>query len=307
MVITLFLFEWIYRSYLIDFYRPELEALNKKELIEKEKKTILIIGDSFSASRDCYVDILRDSLPETKIINASIPGTSFLQHQLFLDKRIKEFKPEHIIIQIYVGNDLIDYDHPVNWSKLSFKRNLYWWLSDSFIGLQFINFRMGQFFSSKTLLKDPKEDNVFDPLTYNHREKIYFRSDPFCLNNSITFKGNKINVIKELAKDLENNLSELKTTCSILVIPHAAQVKKDYLKNMKVIGGKFDSNITAWHNFRFYHFLQKKLNHLKHVRVFSPLTYFQHEKTDLYFLNDPHLNKNGNQVLASYLLHELFD
>jgi hypothetical protein len=304
LFITLSLFEWIYRSYLIDFYRSELNALNSTEIPQVKKKTLLVFGDSFTASKHSYIDILRDSLTNTRVINSAIPGTSFLQHKLFFKDRIEEFKPNHILIQIYVGNDLIDYDHPVNWNKLSFMRNMYWWVSDSFISLQFINFRLGQFFSSSPT-KDPKNDLKFNPETYNHREKIYFKANPLCLNNAVAGKENELFVINQLADDIESSLSDTETKCTILVIPHAAQVKKTYLKNMKTIGGSFNKDITKWKNFGFFHLLKKKLSHLKHVSVCTPLKKFQTTNENLYFLNDPHLNKKGNELLSNFLLKNL--
>ncbi len=84
LVYTLFLLgatagllEIAYRRQWIDFYAAELRGLNRPgDLSPQDKRpTLLVLGDSFSAQPFSYVNVLRDSLPGTRIINAAVPGT----------------------------------------------------------------------------------------------------------------------------------------------------------------------------------------------------------------------------------------
>lgn len=304
-LLSLLLLEWVYRSYSIDFYKKELKALNPKSLNKKSDNTLLVFGDSFSATANSYVNFLKDSLPSTRVINSSISGTSFLQHKLFFLERVEEFKPQHIIIQIYVGNDLIDYNHPVNWKQLSCARNLYWSVSDYFLSLQFMNYRFGQTIVSNKPQKDPKEDDIFNPNTYNHREKLYFTSNPYILNNSVLAQGKEKHTLFQLVQDLRNTLKKTTIKTSVLIIPHAAQTNKHYLQNMKDIGAKFKHNITGINHFTFYHFVKSELKVLPHVEVVTPISSFIEKKQPLYYHNDPHLNKTGQLELAKYVLNAL--
>lgn len=305
-LISLLLFEVIYRYYFIDFYKTELKALNPNELTQEKSKTLLIFGDSFTADQNSYVSILRDSLSKTNVINSAVPGTSFLQHKLFFNDRVNAFKPEHIIIQIYVGNDLIDYDHPTNWSELSFIRNFYWAVSDNLISLQYLNYRMGQFFRPVPKnFSDPKLDDKFNPNTYNHREKLYYKASPLSLNNAILGKGKELMILNELYEDLHSILTENTIPTTILIIPHAAQTNNKKFNHLKEIGAQFDGNIKSFKKFAFYHFLNEKLSELKHVQVLSPVKEFQLDTNKLYYNNDPHLNKIGQAKLAEFLLKSI--
>src|SRR5690606_32098707 len=103
------------------------------------KNCVLIFGDSFTAHPDSYVKYLNSGYTS---INCAIPGTGIRQHALIFSKRIDEYKPKAIIYQFYVGNDLLDLYHPINFSELSFLRNLYWKISEHMLILQYINYKL---------------------------------------------------------------------------------------------------------------------------------------------------------------------
>ncbi len=64
------------------FYKTELENLNTE--IDPKKKNILVIGDSFSAHPASYVKQLTENFIQYNFINASVPGTGIMQHELFI-------------------------------------------------------------------------------------------------------------------------------------------------------------------------------------------------------------------------------
>lgn len=305
MVTVLLLFEFAYRYSFIDFYNTELKGINSEdELSLKKPKTLLVFGDSFTADKNSYLKILGDSLPGYNIINSAIPGTSVFHTKTFFNRRLKQFNPDHILIQLYVGNDLIDYKHPVNWSTLPFLRNLYWNVSDNLIGLQYINMRMGQFkASSGTFNSDPKTKDAFNVDTYNHREKLYFKGDPMCLYNAISAKESQEKILNKLIEDLQKLLEKVEVKTTILIIPHGAQVSQEYQENMIKIGASFKEGVFSTTSFGFYESLK---NELLNTKVVTPLGWFRNNNSEnLYFPNDPHLSETGQKELAKYLLQEI--
>lgn len=306
-IVTFLLFELLFRWYIIDFYGSELQALNKTEHLEgTEKKTLLIFGDSFSADPRGYVGSMQDSLAGWNVINCAIPGISPKQMQLFFNDRIEEFQPDKVLIQLYVGNDFQDYHHLRNWSELSFTRNCYWGLSDRLMSLHFINYRLGGSFGKASAKKsDPKERKSFNRETYNHREQLYFRSEPVSLRDAVNGDGVWRDEYEDLVDDLTDFTTEWKGETCILIIPHGAQVTENYRKNMIQLGAKLPASISTG-KFGLYDKLKKHFSGQKNIRVCTPLDVFRKTSdVQLYYPNDPHLTWTGHKRLYAYVLQQL--
>src|SRR5262249_55431605 len=107
--LALLVLEWVYRSQLVDMYRPELHTLNPPQVLASNAKTtLLVMGDSFTASRTSYAGILQDTLQEWRMINAAVSGTGVLQALYMAPNRFDQFHPSIFLYQVYVGNDLFD-------------------------------------------------------------------------------------------------------------------------------------------------------------------------------------------------------
>jgi len=83
ILVVIILLEIAYRYQIVDFYGKHLRGLNSKTVLanKENKETLLVLGDSFSASPFSYVSHLKDSLPELNVVNASISGTSLITSQ----------------------------------------------------------------------------------------------------------------------------------------------------------------------------------------------------------------------------------
>lgn len=302
VLMAMTIFEVIYRNYWIDFYRNDLVALNPQEDLNLSKeKTILVFGDSFSADPNGWVKTLRDSLPACNVINSALPGTSIFHQKIFFEDRIDEFQPDQIIIQLYVGNDLIDYYRPINFSKVSFFRNLYWSLSDRFISLQFINYRLGQIKSAESFVA-AKLDACFSAEKYNPRVLTYLNADPTIISQSISPEGGMNDTMIELLSDLSEMISEVKVPVYLVVVPHCTQVSETYFDHYLQLGANLDRDKLTE-----YLFL-KNINDFAainpSVKVLDPLSYFKNQDnvSPLYFSNDPHLNSIGQEKLGQFIL-----
>src|SRR5215831_21000878 len=143
--LALLVLEWLYRSQLVDTYRPELHTLNPPQVLAPNAKpTLLVMGDSFTASRTSYAGILQDTLQEWRVINAAVSGTGVLQALYMAPKRFAQFYPSVFVYQVYVGNDLFDIRYPTNWRTVSLVRNLYWFLANHLRVIGYLNYRLRQ-------------------------------------------------------------------------------------------------------------------------------------------------------------------
>ena len=306
----LLLLEVVYRYQLIDFYKPEITYLNDSVKHKKTKKRVLVFGDSFTASLNNYVTILNDSFPNLSFINSGIPGIGAQEINAIAKSRIDHFNPETVIIQLYVGNDLIDIKKPINWSKISFARNCFWYISNHLLSLRCINYKLGQlknWIGQSVETNRLKNNDSFSIDKFSKREKMLLNADPFYYEKSIYVTED----YKERYETYLNCLTKVCELCNerniavkILIIPTSCQVNKHYQTNFKKFGAKFSQNNIQDTLYPFMTKLTKKMTETS-TQVLNPLGSFQ--KADsiskrLYYENDIHLNKNGERVLAQFLI-----
>lgn len=301
LLITLLLFEVAYRYQWVDFYRAEWRYQNDK-INTKGKQKILVFGDSFSAEPNSWVNQLRKDSTKT-IFNASISGVGPETYRLIFSQRLKETYPDVVIVQLYVGNDLYDIRKPVNWSKFSFSRNLFWTFSNKFRVLNFINYRFGQFSVEDHLGMNPKKEESFQIDKYAARTKLYIQGDANYPSNQI-FRDQELSKVFD---DLQNMLLEMKEKCGekvdfkVLIIPHCTEVSQKYVDHFKKIGAHFKSHSyepISWGNYLLYHKLE----------IIDPrkaLEKMELKGEEMYFQNDPHLNINGQMVVKEYVQNAL--
>lgn len=303
LFITLCLFEMTYRFYWFDFYRNELETLNPKEDLQLTKdKTVLVFGDSFTATQQSWVEVLRDSLKDCNIINSAIPGTSVFHQKLFFEDRIEEFHPDQIILQLYAGNDLIDYNRPQSFSKISFARNVYWWLSDQLISLQFLNYKMGQFKASGNS-NASNIDHAFQPNLYNSRTINYLSANPSIISQSINPSEGFDDEMQDLIYDLIEMIEQTSIPITVLVIPHCVQTNQSYFNNYEIMGAKIDQDDLT--HFTFLKRILQLEKEYTHLSVTSPLEFFKAIDIPLYYNNDPHLTPFGQGILGEFILNDV--
>lgn len=307
--ITLLLFELSYRFYIIDFYKSSLTSLNTSKMRENKNVDLLVFGDSFSANTNGYISNLQNYFPNKTILNASVPGIGIKQVNIMAHKRITETHPKNILIQVFVGNDLLDIENLSNWKDISLLRNLYWKTTNSFLSLRYLN----QNFS---FLKNEKKglhlDNTFSKDLYNERYKLYFEANNSFLYNSVVLEKDFMERYIEWKKQLIEVIHKIPKNIKVylLFIPDCSQVNDNYLNNMNQINGAF-KNKTLYNSVQYPFYKQAK-NDLKlysNVEFLNPLEYFRKKDTKsyrLYHYNDPHFNENGHKELSLFLKQKIF-
>lgn len=309
LLLTLTLFEIVYRFYMIDFYRNAFQALNTKSELSLKKVDYAVFGDSFSAFPNGFVQQLKNKDTTKSFVNFSVSGIGIKQTNLFVKEKINKYEPDTIIYQVYVGNDLIDIENLKNWEALSFQRNIYWKFSDVYLSLRYLNQNFAFLKQTKNLETDFKSS--FDLNKYNYREKLLVKANPYYIGNSISITNDfekRYQIWKEELEVFLNSVSNGRKVY-IIFIPHKVQLNSFYLETMVKIGAKFSNRQQIFA--AEYPFLKKAktdFKNYKNVMFLNPLSYFREmDKAEnrLYFENDEHLSEFGQQVLTNYLSEEI--
>lgn len=305
--------EFVYRYQIIDFYQSEYKYLNKNEVNNNKSKKILVFGDSFTAATNSYVLSLKDSLKNLNFINAGIPGIGVQEINCIAERRIQETKPSMVILQFYVGNDLIDIKKPINWKTLSFARNLFWFLANHFYSIRYLNYKLGQIkqtIGQSLETEFLKNNDSFSVDKMSKREKLLIQADPNYYEKSIfvtTEYEDRFQVCLSNTIDIYELCKQNNIPLKILVIPASCQVSNEYKQNLEQCGAQFNNmDITK----TTYPFITRLESHFQkeNIEILNPLGVFQQKElgcTNLYYKNDLHLNNNGNIVLAEFITNNL--
>jgi hypothetical protein len=310
--LSLVLFEILYCNSIIDFYKTEANALNNKKDLNSHNIDFLVFGDSFTASADNYVTLLRKEHQKTVFVNRSIPGTGIKQVNTFSKKWMAKYQPKAIIYQVYVGNDLLDVKHLLNWNSLSFSRNVYWKLSDYFLSLTYLN-QKSKGLKSINTKKNKTNDSSFSINQFTAREKLLLKADKNYLykTNTLTDDFLKRYQVWKTAFETFVNTIPKETKVYILFIPHCSQLNDFYYDKFEQLGANF-SNKDLYQKNDYSFFNTAKTDFISHVNIqfLNPLEFLKNNDKPnhhLYYTNDSHLNNNGQKNLAIYLNNTIFN
>lgn len=314
-VLTILLFlgmlEVAYRFQWFDFYKKEFEFLNKDVKHVNGLTKVLVLGDSFTAFPGGYVDMLNKADSTRVFYNSGISGIGAQEICCIAPRRLKQIKPSLVLIQVYVGNDLIDIEKPVNYKTISLFRNLYWTLTNKLYGARYINYNLGRvkYALGKTIQPiSLKDSSKFAVEKMNKRELLLISADPNYYEKSIFirsgYEGRFLTFVQQLKKTISRcELEGIKV--KVIVIPASFQVSDYYKKNLEKCGAVFTSNNTLEKNYPLVRHLTQELSP---TPVLNPINALQHADSSgnrVYFENDLHLSEKGNIVLANFLSGEL--
>ena len=289
---------------LIDFYRPELNYFNSPEDLKQKNIDLLVLGDSFSAGHQTYVGYLQKAFPDKTIINSAVVGTGIKQANFILSNRLNEFQPKNILYQIYLGNDLIDLQYPVNWNKISFARNAYWTIAQYFRVVSFINYRLR--FLKRSKPKKLKEED-FLPESYTKRTRMYLETNPYIYENMLTLESPYDKVYHIWQEEFEKLIANIpkKSNLYVVFIPHCTQLNKSYLEDYRQLGMEIQNEeVFNQKNDAFFQTTYKNFKGVSNVFLLNPLNFLKQtykEGTKLYYNNDPHFNAQGHELMAQFL------
>lgn len=273
----------------------------------------MIVGDSFSVFDGGYVQYLRDSLPYHNVRNFSVPGTSIREQYLFGRHHLKRESPKTLIFQFYVGNDFFGWNHHYNWEDISLPRNCYWWLSEHFWSLAYINYWAAGLFpekAKKTASVDSL-DTPFSKANYTRWDKQHFLAEPSLIENVIYLSEGRENDFDSYMNRVRKLFNYAPSDCKIyfLIIPHPSQVSIRYKENSEQLGAKFSPNfIVNNSSYPLYCAIENYFSSDKRITILKTEDIFSNAENNgmrVFFNNDSHLNLNGQLTLGRFLLNNL--
>lgn len=118
-----------YASYELSDINADFPQKDKPEDVFR----IVVLGDSHTVSvrkQSTYPEVLEALLNDAnlkgkrvEVHNAGAPGHSHYQYYLSLDRRLKQYHPDLVIVGYYIGNDFLDLYRNDDRPKLSFDGN----------------------------------------------------------------------------------------------------------------------------------------------------------------------------------------
>lgn len=309
----LLVFEGIYRYQLIDFFQPELRANNRPgDLRDATRKTLLAMGDSFSAGPDTWVAFLRQNLPNYRVICSAVPATGVFESLFMAPRRFREFHPQVFIYQIYVGNDIQDIRRPLNWRTMTLPRYMYGFMC-SYLDLRsltFANYRLAQLLRSSGAETEQNADPPFSPATYPVSVTIYTQAEPANLEDTVLARGERGRDVATLIDGIKKLVSYAGPQCHkyVVVIPDPSQVSDVYLEHFQQLGAQVrDPQGLRRDGYPLLIRLKEGLA-AAGVKVLNPLPLFQGQERQgqrLYYQNDSHLKPVGQSLLGEFILGQL--
>ena len=330
LVVLMAALELFYRFQVVDTYAPELRRNNRAEDLAPGQPgagpTILVLGDSFSVTLANYPSLMRKACGDCRIINSAIGGAGIIQANLVAEHRFRQFSPQIMIYQAYVGNELFDVRYPSAWGRVSLVRNLYWTVAQHLRSIGFLNYRAGHLFSpaedrsqatdgpgspAGALTSNPAE---FSTQRYYWRTQIHFRAEPTHLQDAVLLHDSRREDFNAFLDELRRLLEHCQAPdcrAYVLVIPHSAQVWPRYLEHMRQLGAQIDNPEAL--QAETYPFINELRRFLEEdgqgiVDVIDPLPALrEHEARGeaMYYANDAHLNPAGQAVVAKLVLEKL--
>ncbi len=319
--------EFLYRFQVVDCYRGELRQSNKiGSLREVEgRKTLLIMGDSFTARSDSFASDFHPALEgDWRTINSAVGGTGIVQARIMAPGRFRKFRPSLFLYQVYVGNDLFDLRYPTNWGEVSALRNFYWMASRNLRSLAWLNYKSGQTWAGMKRRWSPRakvapvyrpEKDVFSLKRFTRRDRIHARAHPSLVADSVLLRGQSGRIFGDYLQEMDRLLKECRPgECRpiLLVIPHFSQLGPDGAENARRIG--LEVPLSPEYFSPDYPFVLGLEEYLRHSRpdgiLINPLEDFSREDVPghrLYFQRDSHLNPIGQRLLGEVVRRQLGD
>lgn len=176
----------------------------------------------------------------------------------------------------------------------------------------FLNYRLGQMRATGATTALPEDDGAFAPEAYDARERLYNEAEPGLLNDQILVRGPRARDYSRLLSGLDRLAAACEPRgCALLVvvIPHFAQVNSDGLDRARAIGARFeDGGSILASPYPFLRGITERLAAHDGARVVDPLGRLRDAERaghQVYFSNNGHLNRRGQQVVGALLVEAL--
>lgn len=202
----------------------------------------------------------------------------------------------------------------MNWHEVSSARNIYWKLSERLWSLAYINHRLGSLIPTSTITEKIPRTQVekFNPNLFTTRDKQYFKSEPMLVENSALLKNGRDQDLKDYMLQMERLFSYVKEAAKIyvVIIPHSAQVTERYKHQAEQLGALFSDEFKS--GSEHYPLAERMSDYFKRdlrIKVLNPINHLSSEEEKgkhLFYVNDSHLNQQGQEEIGKYLLNQIY-
>jgi hypothetical protein len=309
---VLVIVEISYRFQWPDPHRAEFEAFNQGLAGEGDQRfTLLALGDSFTAGAESWPYNLNSILGEDwRVVNAGVGGTTITHAEQISRLRLRQFQPEIVVFQTYVGNDLLDLRHPQEAQGVGVAKRFYWWMVDSGVFAPwYLNHRAAGLAARRSFDPVRAAEAATAPFSvdrYSPRDRRLSQLDPRHVERQILVEGSSMEVAWKRYLGALQRIAELCRESGadlvILVIPHCVQIAPVYRERFSAMGARWsNADILTRSPSPFVNRVREALSDRPSVRVVDLLPAMQQAERGgvrLYSTNDPHLTPEGSWLVA---------
>ena len=313
-------FDACYRFQVIDFYGPELRFENRRSDLQAgrdQRETILAMGDSFTAWPSSYPSLIAARDPASRVVNSGVSGFTLRQVARLLPRRLAEFNPDALILQLFSGNDLIEMRHPIAWTRVSPLKNLVWLASDSLESVGFVNYRVGSILGGvwrhfRAADGDQGHNSGFKVESYSAHEKTLIAAEPDYVEQQLQVSPRYRSAYEDYLATLQAVMNAAMSSSRrviIMVVPHPLQIHDRYLSRYRALGGRVAAGDLARNaSSPFLDGVARIISSHPRARLVDPVGALREKEQEgdpVFRDTDLHLNPAGQTVLADLLLEEL--
>lgn len=311
-----------YRLQWLDPHGGEFEAFNP--VLQGRRpglKTVLALGDSFTAGTASWPARLDRLMgPDWRVVNAGIGGSTITQAVVIGRRRAAQFRPDLVIYQTYVGNDLQDLRHPREAATISPLRRVYWWLGDhGLFAPWYLNHRavgLRSLVAAGNTAREWTDGEPFSPGRFSPRERRLTAVDPTGVERQVLVRGPDM---EQAWRRYAAGLDDLAALCReyraplvVVVVPHCVEVAAIYREHFAALGARWsDAAALEAEPSPFVRRLRAAVGNFEPPPVvIDALPAIRQAEADhhpMYFTNDSHLTADGQEVLADAIDRGLED
>lgn len=278
-----------------------------------EAKFFAIVGDSFTFGTGVnYSDTFAQQLnllgnDEKFFTNYGVPGYSTDQEYLLIKETIRPLQPDHIILVVYLGNDLFDnelaFPMQAENSKPFFRLDANGQLEkkNSPVPMQSKPAAARQKNLHNIVMGDLNFEHAFLEKTLGNLE-IFRRLGLFQFQPKISTEYFEkrfeytLQLFYALVSAIEADIKEIKADLSMVLLPGRSAIARP-------------ESVSAQYQAYLGEKIVKQFSRQSDIQVIELLvpltTEYQKQNTKLYFSNEGHLTPDGNQVVAAEIFQAL--
>lgn len=294
VVITVALLEVACRFGVVktDFYRISHQIRNTKS-----EDRVLIIGDSFSLDLEgMAMGFLGDTLESRDIgvLNMSGSGSGPVRHLRMLEEYGGRFRPDVVLLNLYVGNDFTDTKRDLKVQRATWRRKLrsvlvrYSYLMNVYVETKSKIVLQREQSKIRKTVEEELGIEVLNPFLYDlAKVNRGYVSDNLAPPDSLW------GINRKALSDIVAYTKQIGARLIVCIFPHTAQINMDHYDFLRTVGFDVDPKFLVEQRPQD---LLTGFYREEEVDCFDLLPDFrEHRDQSFYLADDIHWNESGNR------------